>query len=67
MTPTKIDEEKHGVGLFMRLLRLPQAIHYGRNFKSFPNIMRHTCHKNSKIIFKYLTANIFESEPMPTP
>ena len=32
------DEERHGVGLFMRLLRLlPQAFHYVRNFQIFSN------------------------------
>ena len=31
----RTDEERHGVGLFMRLLRLPQAIHYGRNVQNF--------------------------------
>ena len=36
MMRARTDEERHGVGLFMRLLRLlPQATHYVRNFQIF--------------------------------
>ena len=51
LTKARRDEERHGVGLFMRLLRLPQAIHYGRNCQIFSkNDEAHVSYKFENII-----------------
>ena len=58
----RTDEEKHGVGLFMRLLRVPQAIHYGRRFEIFSKYYEASA-INPRIIFKSFYISLRMNKP----